>query len=107
MPCSEGISAPAIDATPPFLDIGSRDAPGTNTVETTTMMKQVPQPELKSMLVEASHALAHLDADRLEEMALSCAALVCDVDGKRCGSKTQGKSGPFEAAQEMTFFASI
>ncbi len=44
------------------------------------MMQYVPQPELKNMLAEASHALAHLEADRLEEMALSCAALVRDMD---------------------------
>ena len=39
------------------------------------MMQSVPQPELKNMLAEASHALAHLDTDRLEEMTLSCTAL--------------------------------
>ena len=29
-------------------------------------------PELKELVVEASRALARLDADRLEELALSC-----------------------------------
>ncbi len=32
-------------------------------------------PELKELVVEASHALARLDAPRLEELALSCQAL--------------------------------
>lgn len=71
------------------------------------MMKQVSQFELKNMLAEASHALAHLDADRLEKMALSCAALVRDMDGKQCGAKTQGESGSFEVTREMAFFAGV
>ena len=32
-------------------------------------------PKLKELVVEASRALARLDADRLEELALSCQAL--------------------------------
>jgi len=32
-------------------------------------------PQLKELVVEASRALARLDADRLEELALSCQAL--------------------------------
>ena len=35
----------------------------------------VRQPELKELVREASRALACLDADRLEELALSCRAL--------------------------------
>lgn len=33
------------------------------------------QPKLKELVVEASRALSRLDADRLEELALSCQAL--------------------------------
>jgi hypothetical protein len=33
------------------------------------------RPKLKELVVEASRALARLDADRLEELALSCQAL--------------------------------
>jgi hypothetical protein len=43
-------------------------------------------PQLKELVVEASRALAHLDAARLEELALSCQALNRDmvrVDEKR------------------------
>lgn len=36
-------------------------------------------PELKALVVEASRALARLDADRLEELALSCKALNRDL----------------------------
>ena len=32
-------------------------------------------PQLKELVVEAARALARLDADRLEELALSCASL--------------------------------
>jgi hypothetical protein len=36
-------------------------------------------PELKQLVAEASRALATLDADRLEELALSCQALNRDL----------------------------
>jgi hypothetical protein len=38
-------------------------------------------PELKALVAEASLALARLDADRLEELALSCRALNRDLSG--------------------------
>lgn len=69
------------------------------------MMQYVPEPELKNILAEASHALARLDADRLEEMALSCAALVRGVDRVRCDVKNQ--SGPSETMREMAIFARV
>jgi len=37
-------------------------------------------PALKELVVQASQALAHLDADRLEELALSCQALNRDLN---------------------------
>ena len=36
-------------------------------------------PQLKELVVEASRALAQLDAERLEELALSCQALNSDI----------------------------
>ncbi len=36
---------------------------------------QTERPELKEIVLEASRALAHLDADRLEELAASCRRL--------------------------------
>jgi hypothetical protein len=38
------------------------------------------RPELKALVAEASRALALLDADRLEDMALSCRALGASPD---------------------------
>jgi hypothetical protein len=35
---------------------------------------------LKELVTEASHALAHLDVNRLEELALSCEALNRDIE---------------------------
>jgi hypothetical protein len=46
------------------------------------------QPELRELVREASRALASLDADRLEELALSCQALNRDP-------------APWTAAQRM------
>lgn len=37
------------------------------------------RPKLKELVIEASRALARLDADRLEELALSCQALNRDL----------------------------
>jgi hypothetical protein len=71
------------------------------------MKQQMPEPELKNMLVEASHALAHLDANRLEEMALSCAALVSNPDQRRWETKIQSGSGSSEAINEMAIFARV
>jgi hypothetical protein len=62
--------------------------------------------EWKDTLVNASRALAHLDADRLEEMALSCAALVRDERGGRFDSRGHRGTG-FEAAREMAIFARV
>lgn len=45
----------------------------------TELRLQPAHPELKQLVVEASRALATLDADRLEELALSCQALSRDL----------------------------
>ena len=42
--------------------------------------------ELKGLVVEASRALARLDADRLEELALSCQALNRELAPVSAGS---------------------
>jgi hypothetical protein len=47
------------------------------------MQELVPRrvrPELRKLVCEASQALALLDAERLEELALSCAALSRDLE---------------------------
>lgn len=45
----------------------------------TELRPQPRYPELKQLVAEASRALATLDADRLEELALSCQALNRDL----------------------------
>jgi hypothetical protein len=72
------------------------------------MMRQATgKAEWNGMLVDALHALEHLDAIRLEEMAISCAALVCDR------KRSQGDSGPHPQAsldvgnEEMAIFARV
>jgi alpha-D-ribose 1-methylphosphonate 5-triphosphate synthase subunit PhnI len=42
---------------------------------------QPARPELKALVAEAAKSLAKLDADRLEELALSCEALHCEGSG--------------------------
>ena len=70
-------------------------------------MQKVSQSELKGMLTEASLALAYLDAERLEEMALSCAALVRGPEWEPCYSKNQFKPGSGKAMEEMAIFARV
>jgi len=64
-------------------------------------------PKLKDLVVEASRALARLDADRLEELALSCHTLnrdlvPSDVTGRRA-LVLQAR----EAAGDMAIFARV
>ena len=64
-------------------------------------------PKLKDLVVEASRALARLDADRLEELALSCQTLnrdlaPSDVTGRRALA-LQAR----EAAGDMAIFARV
>ena len=47
------------------------------------MGEQRGRPKLKELVVEASRALARLDAERLEELALSCQALNRDLVNDR------------------------
>ena len=58
-------------------------------------------PELRELVIEASLALARLDADRLEDLALSCQALNRDLaslgDGK-CDLERQAREARGEAA---------
>src|ERR1019366_3848530 len=64
-------------------------------------------PELKRLVIEASQALARLDADRLEELALSCQALSRDLkpvdEPERAELRRQAK----ESTGEMAVFARV
>lgn len=62
------------------------------------------RPNLKTLVAEASRALAHLDANRLEELALSCQALNRDLRP----SDREAFSGQVrEAAGDMAVFARV
>ncbi len=63
-----------------------------------TTKQASPSAEWGDTLLFATHALAHLDADRLEEMALSCVALV-----------QEGTEARFDAnaRREMAIFARV
>ena len=64
-------------------------------------------PELKQLVAEASRALARLDAERLEELALSCRALNRDLAAcapeDRAGLARQAR----DAAGDMAVFARV
>lgn len=64
-------------------------------------------PELKELVVEASRALARLDADRLEELALSCQALNRELKPVRPEDRSLLARQAHEAAGDMTTFARV
>ena len=64
-------------------------------------------PELKSLVVEASRALARLDADRLEELALSCQALNRDLKLTSREERDTLARQAREAAGDMATFARV
>jgi hypothetical protein len=62
------------------------------------------QPELRRLVVEASRALARLDAGRLEELALSCQLLNRDLASSGTEDRTRQAR---EAAGDMAVFARV
>lgn len=64
-------------------------------------------PELKDLVVEASRALARLDADRLEELALSCQALNRDLEPVSAEERAALARQAREAAGDMATFARV
>ena len=64
-------------------------------------------PRLKELVVEASRALAQLDAARLEELALSCQALNRELACAGTEDLTQLASQAREAAGDMAVFARV
>ena len=61
-------------------------------------------PELKALILDASRALAGLDANRLEELALSCQALSRDLTP---ANHQELASQSREAAGDMAVFARV
>jgi aminopeptidase N len=64
-------------------------------------------PLLKELVVEASQALARLDADRLEELALSCQALNRDLSGMDGDARKTLVPQAKAAARDMAVFARV
>ena len=64
-------------------------------------------PEIRELIAEATQALARLEADRLEELALSCQVLNRDLaelaPGRRASIVRQSR----EAARDMAVFARV
>jgi hypothetical protein len=69
------------------------------------------RPKLKELVVEASRALARLDADRLEELALSCQALNRDLARDRTQQDGDASAALAmeckEAVGDMAVFARV
>jgi hypothetical protein len=67
-----------------------------------------PEPtQLKELVAEASRALAHLDADRLEELALSCQALNRDLKPLNNDQRAELARQSREAIGDMATFARV
>jgi hypothetical protein len=64
-------------------------------------------PELKELVVEASRALARLDARRLEELALSCRALTREGDSEDPRGCELLARQAREAATDLAVFARV
>jgi hypothetical protein len=65
------------------------------------------QPALREIVVEASRALARLDADRLEELALSCQALNRDLAPIPMSDRSLLAAQARDAAGEMAVFSKV
>lgn len=64
-------------------------------------------PELKQLVAEASRALATLDADRLEELALSCQALNRDLKPATAAERVSLARQAREAAGDLAVFGRV
>ncbi|MDR3751882.1 MAG: hypothetical protein P4K94_10395 [Terracidiphilus sp.] len=63
--------------------------------------------DLKELVVEASRALARLDADRLEELALSCQALNRELVPEGAGWRAEMVRQAREAKGDIAVFARV
>jgi hypothetical protein len=64
-------------------------------------------PKLRDLVVEASRSLALLDADRLEELALSCQALNRRQASEEAEARTELRLEASEAAGDMAVFRRV
>lgn len=68
------------------------------------MQKPGVQPELRVLVAEAAESLAKLDAERLEEMVLSCEVLNRDLTA---GGRSQLRIEAHAAVKEMAALAQV
>jgi len=71
------------------------------------MQSQRTNPELRELVVEASLSLARMDAERLEELALSCQALNRDLGTMTAAEREERARQARGAAAEMTGFGRV
>jgi hypothetical protein len=64
-------------------------------------------PELKQLVSEASRALASLDANRLEELAVSCQALNRDLAPRSAAERAVLARQAREAAGDLAVFGRV
>ncbi len=64
-------------------------------------------PKLRELVAEASRALARLDAERLEELALCCQALNRDLAQADRGTRARLAAESKEALGDMAVFARV
>lgn len=71
------------------------------------MEQDDPSMEWKIILADASHSLTQLDAARLEEMAISCAALVRERQQVHCDLHWRPTTLPRATESEMAVFTRV
>jgi len=64
-------------------------------------------PQLRELVVEASQALARLDAARLEELALSCRALNREMAAAGDADRARLRSQALESASDMAVLGRV
>jgi hypothetical protein len=65
------------------------------------------RPEMREIVLEASRALAHLDADRLEELTLSCQVLNREHKQVDSAVRAQISLEAIESRRELALLASV
>jgi hypothetical protein len=92
---------------------GKRMSIGISTGRTKASLAKEPvaagnqRPPLKALVLEASKALARLDAKRLEELALSCEALNRELSPENQEDRANLARQASEAVAEMAVFARV
>lgn len=64
-------------------------------------------PKMKDVVVEASRALANIDAERLEELALSCKALNREQKNLSSDHRARFVSDVIDSRQELALLGSV